>query len=70
MSQSDVKSPISGNLPHPLGVETATLSFWPSATHNGVWLQNLASDVKGPSSIKPLMAQLLPPSSFFGLEAG
>lgn len=55
-------SPISGNLPHPLGVKTAALSCMPSA-HDGVWLQNLVSDVKDPPSIKPLMARLLTPIS-------
>ena len=62
-------SPISGNLPHPLGVKTAALSCRPSA-HDGVWLQNLVSDVKDLPSIKPLMARLPTPISFFGLEAG
>ena len=47
-----------------------SLSCLLSATHGGLLLQELASDVKVPPSIKPLLSLLLTQDFIFGLEAG
>ena len=46
------------------------MSCLPSAAHGRVSLQDLASDMKDPPSIKPLLPLSLTLGSFFGLEAG
>ena len=40
------------------------------AMRNAVLLQDLASDLEAPTSVKPWMLLLLPLGSFVGLEAG
>ena len=56
--------------PSPPGVQTAAMLCPPSTAHDGVWLQDLASDVSDPLPIEPLTSISLTPGSFFDLEAG
>ena len=64
--------PTWSQFPFPLEASLPATMFCPmcSPLHSGVSLQDLASDMSAPPSIKPLMSLSSTLGSFFGLEAG